>query len=356
MEKVFEGLKVVELASVLAGPAVGMFFAELGAEVVKIENPSQGGDVTRSWKLPNEDKDSKVSAYWAAVNYHKEHLFLNLKDPDEMKQVKTLISEADILLTNFKKGTDKKLGIEYGSMKKVNPKLIQCHLKGFDSDENRTAYDVVLQAETGYMSMNGTPESGPVKIPLAIMDLFAAHQMKQAILIALWKREQTGLGSYLEASLEKCALGNLANQASNYLMANHVPQRMGSLHPNIAPYGETYNCSDDKQIVLAVGNDKHFKLLCEILGDPEIASDQRFIDNYNRVIHREEMSELLGPLFKKFSRDDLMKRIIALKIPAGAILNMKEVFENPIAQEMVREEVVGGVHTRRVSSIGFEIY
>jgi len=356
MEKVFEGLKVVELASVLAGPAVGMFFAELGAEVIKVENPIQGGDVTRSWKLPNENPEAKVSAYWAAVNYKKDHLFLNLKNETDLKTVRQLIADADILLTNFKKGTDKKLGIEYEKMKTINPKLIQCHLKGFDSDENRTAYDVVLQAETGYMSMNGTPESGPVKIPLAIMDLFAAHQMKQAILIALWKREKSGEGSYIEASLEKCAIGNLANQASNYLMANHIPQGMGSLHPNIAPYGETYTCADGKQIVLAVGNDKHFQLLCEILGKSELAFDEKFNNNYNRVINRIEMSDILAPLFRAFSREDLMNKIIALKIPAGAILNMKEVFENPIAQEMIREEDVDGVLTRRVSSIGFEIY
>jgi len=187
-EKLFEGLKVVELASVLAGPAVGMFFAELGAEVMKIENKRTGGDVTRQWKSKTEPTEATVSAYYSSVNFNKTTLLLDLRESDELNQVYRLVKEADIVISNFKKGDDTKLGLDYNRLKQIKPNLIYAHLIGFASAPNRTAYDAVIQAETGFMSMNGSEESGPLKFPVAIMDLFAAHQMKEGILAALWKR------------------------------------------------------------------------------------------------------------------------------------------------------------------------
>lgn len=355
MNQPFKNLKVVELASVLAGPTVGMFFAELGAKVIKIENPNSKGDVTRSWKLPSENQEVNVSAYWSSCNYKKEHLFLNLKKEEELQKVKSLITSSDILLTNYKHGTDKKLGLEYKTLKATNPRLIHCHLTGFTSDIHRTAYDVVIQAETGYMSMNGTPESGPTKMPLALMDLLAAHQMKEALLIALWKREQTGKGSYVEVSLEKSGIANLANQATNFLMANHIPKPIGSLHPNIAPYGDTFQCKDGKSIVLAVGSNVHFQKLCTILGDSSLGEHENFLTNSLRVTNRKDLQFVLGELFAAKKQKVLLDELLANEVPAGAIKNMKEVFDNPVAQEMILEEEVEGIQTKRVSTIAFEI-
>jgi len=355
MNQPFKNLKVVELASVLAGPTVGMFFAELGAKVIKIENPNTKGDVTRSWKLPSENQEVNVSAYWSACNYKKQHLFLNLKNEDELQEVKSLIRDCDILLTNYKHGTDKKLGLEYQSLVEQNPRLIHCHLTGFTSDIYRTAYDVVIQAETGYMSMNGTPESGPTKMPLALMDLLAAHQMKEAILLALWKREQSGKGSYAEVSLEKSGIANLANQATNFLMNNHIAKPIGSLHPNIAPYGDTFLCKDGKAIVLAVGSDLHFRKLCAILGDDSLGNHEKFLTNSLRVSNRKDLQFVLGELFKNKNQIELLDELLANEVPAGAIKNMKEVFDNPVAQKMILEEDVEGVLTKRVSTIAFSL-
>lgn len=349
----FKNLKVVELATVLAGPTVGMFFSELGADVIKIENPTTKGDVTRSWKLPSEDENSSVSAYWASCNYKKKHLFYNLKNEDDLKKTKAIIADCDILITNYKKGTDIRFGLDYNTLQKANPNLIHCHLTGFTSKPDRSAYDVVIQAETGYMAMNGTPDSGPTKMPLAMMDLLAAHQMKEALLLALWNLEKNGEGSYCEVSLEKAGISNLANQATNYLMANHIPRPIGSLHPNIAPYGDTFKCKDDKSIVLAIGSDIHFKKLCNVLGNVSLSDDLRFATNISRVQHRSELQAALSELFLKKDQKTILINLENENVPAGAIKNMAEVFENPVAQDMILNETVNGTETKRVSTIAF---
>jgi crotonobetainyl-CoA:carnitine CoA-transferase CaiB-like acyl-CoA transferase len=231
----FKGLKVVELAGVLAGPAVGMFFAELGAEVIKIENPESGGDMTRHWKLPTEKKSRRTSAYFSAVNYRKTYLFLSFKRKEDRKKIIDLVKEADIVLTNFKAGSAAKYGLDYPSLKKVNAQLIYGEISGFISNPDKVAFDLVLQAETGFMYMNGTPNSGPVKMPVALIDILAAHQLKEGILLALLKRNNTGKGSKISVSLEKSALSSLANQASNFLMEAHIPQPMEVYTPTLPP-------------------------------------------------------------------------------------------------------------------------
>ena len=247
--RMLENLKIVELASVLAGPAVGLFFAESGAEVVKIENQRTGGDVTRSWKLAKESKTTPVSAYFSSVNWGKKHLLLDYKDATDFEEVLNYIRQADVVIANFKAGDAEKFGLDYTALKAVNPQLIYGAITGFDHATDRVAYDVVLQAEAGYMFMNGQADGPPTKMPLALIDVLAAHQLKEGLLVALLERIQTGKGAYVEASLERTAIASLTNQASNWLMAQHLPQRIGSLHPNIAPYGETFLCADDKYLV-----------------------------------------------------------------------------------------------------------
>lgn len=353
--KHLEGLKVVELASVLAGPAVGMFFAELGAEVIKIENKRTNGDVTRNWRLPTEDSNAAISAYYASVNWHKEVLMLNLKEEEDRKKAFEAIAEADLVIANYRAASAIKLGIDYESLRKINPKLIYGNITGYGEDNHRPAFDVVLQAESGFMYMNGQADGPATKMPVALIDLLAAHQLKQGLLLALLEREKTGKGSYVSVSLLEAAVAALANQATNWLMAGHIPQRMGSLHPNIAPYGECLQTKDGKALVLAIGNDKQFTGLCELLGIAELARDERFERNPARVKHRQTLTAALEQAFASFELDYLLSEAEQRNIPLGQIRNMKEVFEQAAAQAMILEEEVEGQLTKRVKTAVFSL-
>jgi crotonobetainyl-CoA:carnitine CoA-transferase CaiB-like acyl-CoA transferase len=331
-----------------------MFLAELGAKVIKVEHPN-GGDVTRQWKLPSEDAESPVSAYFSAVNWGKEYRSIDLKSPKGKQEVLALIAGADVVLTNFKAGDDVKLGLDYNTLKALNPKLIYATLTGFGAEDSRTAFDVVLQAEAGLMYMNGTLDSGPVKWPVAVVDLMAAHQLKEGILLALLQRERTGQGAKVSVSLYDAAVASLANQATNWLMAGHIPQRLGSLHPNIAPYGETLTCADGKQIVLAVGNPAQFDSLCKVLGLDDLITDSRFATNSQRVAHREALLDALQNQAASWQRDALLHKLIAANVPAGAIRNMQEVFAQRSAQRLILPESINGVPTQRVATAVFKI-
>ena len=201
MKSIFKNIQVIELSTVLAGPAVGMFFAELGARVTKIENKLTGGDITRQWKLPTESKSEKVSAYFASVNYGKKSLFLDFNNEKDKQKLYKLIAEADIVISNYKKGDAEKLGMSYKDIKKIKRDIIYGHISGYGINSKRVAYDIVLQAETGFMSMNGDERSGPLKMPVAVIDMMAAHQMKEAILIAIINRLKTGKGAYIKVSV-----------------------------------------------------------------------------------------------------------------------------------------------------------
>jgi len=189
MDSVLSKLKIIEISTVLAGPSVGMFFAERGAEVIKIENKRTGGDVTRTWKLPSEDKDSSISAYFSAVNWNKKHLFLDFTDENDKMALNELLSTADIVITNFKNKDAEKFELDFESIQKINGSFILGEISSFGPDSDRVAYDLVLQAESGFMSINGNPDSGPIKMPVAFIDLFAAHQLKEGILEALLERQ-----------------------------------------------------------------------------------------------------------------------------------------------------------------------
>lgn len=348
-------LKILDFSSVLAGPAVGTFFAELGAEVIKVENKVAGGDVTRQWRVPGENPHTKASAYFSSVNYGKSYHFLDVYQEADREVFVQLLKDCDILITNQKPSSLARMKLDYAHLSAIKPELIYGQITGFDSDPNRVAYDVVVQAETGYMFMNGTPETAPVKLPLAFMDLLAAHQLKEGLLVALLECAKTGKGAYVQVSLEGAGISSLANQASNYLMAGHIPQAIGSLHPNIAPYGEIFTTADKLPVVMAVGSDRQFKTLCEILGCTEIAEEPRFETNPQRVKHRVQLHESLSPFFEKFGRDELMQKLISHNVPAGAVKNMEEVFQSELAQEYVLREKIDGEVTRRVRSVAFKL-
>ena len=348
-------LLVIETAAVLAGPAVGMHFAELGARVIKIENKGSGGDVTRKWKLPQEDPASPVSAYFSSVNWGKEHLFLNLKDPADRARFDALLVQADVLITNHLDGDAEKLGLTRSRLRAINPRLVHGHIKGFADRPERPAFDVVLQAETGYINMTGTDHVHLAKLPIAMIDTLAAHQLKEGILLALWQREKTGKGMTVEVTLEEAALAGLINQASNFLMTGLVAKPLGTLHPNIAPYGETFLCSDGGRIILAVGSDGQFKALCEVLGRTELVADARFASNSLRVEHRTALAEALAPVIKECERTALLNALLAANVPAGAVLALDEVLEGPTAKAMTLESVIDGMPTRRISGNAFRL-
>lgn len=350
----FEGLKIVELASVLAGPDVGTFFSELGAKVFKIENKNTKGDVTRKWKSKYETNDTNISAYFSSVNYNKEYLFCDFNNKSELNNVKTLIKEADIVIANFKKGSAEKFGLDYSSLKKINPKLIYGNITGYGSKSERVAYDVVLQAETGFMSINGEENSNPLKMPVALIDVLAAHQLKEGILVSLLNREKKNHGALVEVSLYDTAVSSLKNQASNWLMGQFIPTQIGSLHPNIAPYGETFLTKDEKHIVLAIGSDKQFKKMLEIINANELLNDI-YATNELRIKNRGNLKNKLTPYFKKYYQEDLIKQFNKNKVPAGAVKNIKEVFENSKAKSLILEEHINGVTTKRVKTAVFKI-
>jgi crotonobetainyl-CoA:carnitine CoA-transferase CaiB-like acyl-CoA transferase len=343
-------LKVVELASVLAGPSVSLFFAELGAEVIKIENKKTGGDVTRSWKLPEEDKNSDTSAYFLSVNFFKKHLFLDLSAEKDYKKCIAQIKNADVVIVNYKKGDDKKLKLDYTALKKINPKLIYACINGFSETDERVAYDLILQAESGFMSMNGTPESGPLKMPVALIDILAAHQLKEAILLALLKRNKTNKGSYISISLFDAAVSSLANQGTNWLIAKHLPQRTGSLHPNIAPYGEIFKTKDDHIVTFAIGSDGQFKKLCTLLHIPQLSSDKNYLTNQLRVKNRKPLFTVLENEVKKQTLDYLQKESTKMGVPFAKIRNLKEVFELPETAKLLRKIKSDGKNYKIITS------
>ncbi len=355
MDTIFKDLTIIELASVLAGPSVGMFFAELGARVIKIENKKVGGDITRKWKLPQEDKSSDYSAYFSSINYKKEHLFLDLKNKEDHQQLLSLIKDADIVLSNFRDIQANRLGVDYESISRIHPDIIYAQLTGFGKGNTRPAFDVVLQAEAGFIFMTGEPNRPPVKMPVALIDVLAAHQMKEAILIALLQKEKTGKGAYVEISLYEAALASLVNQATNWLMAGHIPQPMGTQHPNIAPYGDIFYSKDERAIVLAVGTEKQFISLCNAL-ELDIYHLDAFNNNTQRVRNRTALSEHISHAIATFGIQELEQLFLEREVPYGRVRNMKEVFEIPEAQSMILEEEMNdGNISKRVKSTAFKI-
>jgi len=354
--EIFKGLKVIELASVLAGPAVGMFFSELGATVIKIENKRTGGDVTRRWRLAGEDKARDFSAYYCCVNWNKEVVMMDLNDAKDQEQLYELISQADIVIANYRPGSAKKLGVDYEQIKALNPGIIYANLTAFGEESTRPAFDIVLQAETGFLYMTGEPDRPPVRMPVALIDLMAAHQLKEAILIALLKKAKTGEGSYVSTSLYKSALASLANQATNWLVEQHIPQRMGSQHPNIAPYGDIFYTKDEKAIVLAVGTELQFKKLCAILELENLLKDGRFNTNAKRVTYRADLNDFLKEEILKQDSKKLMQQLINEAVPAGLVRNMQEVFEQEETNEMIlSDRQADGTTTHRVRTVSFDI-
>jgi crotonobetainyl-CoA:carnitine CoA-transferase CaiB-like acyl-CoA transferase len=338
--ELFKDFQVLELASVLAGPGVGQFFAELGATVIKVENATTGGDVTRSWKVAGEQTDDR-SAYFCSVNWGKRSVTLDLTQKHDRDIVQKLAAKADLVIASYKPGDARKLGVDYETLSALNPALVYGQVTGYGSDNPRVGYDAVIQAEAGFMFMNGEKQGPSLKMPVALVDILAGHHLKEAILLALLEKTKTGCGKLVEVSLIQSAIASLANQGSNWLVAKRLPQKQGSSHPNIAPYGDVFKTKDGKEILLAVGSDKQFSDLCSILGLPFLASGEKFRTNQDRVANRTELNAALQQQVSRYDADDLLRDIHARKIPAGVIQNLMEVFEMKEARELMM--AAGGV-------------
>ncbi|GAB3326645.1 CaiB/BaiF CoA-transferase family protein [Hymenobacter humi] len=324
----------------LAGPQVGQFFAELGAEVLKIESPA--GDVTRTWKTtaetaaPSATFDASVSAYFSASNWGKQSLVVDLTYPEGKAMLQHLAAQADIVLASYKPGDAEKLAADYATLAAQNPRLIYGHLTGYGPANARAGYDAVLQAEAGFMHLNAEgPGRPPQKMPVAMVDLLAAHQLKEGLLTAMYQREKTGRGSLVHVSLLDSALSALANQAATYLVTGHDPRPMGSGHPSIVPYGTVYRAANGRQLVLAVGSDGQFRQLCAALGQPNWATDARFQTNAARVVHRAELEALLTQRIAAVNGDELLAELERRAVPAGAVRTVGEALNQPAAQAML---------------------
>ncbi len=353
-EGILSGIKVLELANVLAGPGVGATLAELGANVIKVENLPGGGDVTRSWKGPSEDPKTDISAYFSCVNWGKRSLALDLNHHKGQEIAHQIVAQTDIVIASYKPGDAEKLKVDYATLSALKPSVIYAHLTGYGPENPRAGYDAIIQAEAGFSLINGEAGGKPTKMPVALMDVLAGHQLKEAILLAILKKERSGKGTYIDVSLLRSAVSSLANQATNWLVGGQIPQACGSDHPNIVPYGTVFYTADKKPLVLAAGTNSQFRNLCQVLEIPQIAQDERFSDNFNRVKNRRDLNKILKTYIGKQSRANLLRLLHERSIPAGGVHDMKEVFEQHEVQAMLFSAVdKSGKALKGVSTIAF---
>lgn len=324
-----EGVRVIELARILAGPWAGQTLADLGAEVIKIEAPQ--GDDTRNWGPPFIEREGDTSAaYFHSCNRGKRSEVVDLTSAEGQARMRDLVAEADILIENFKVGGLAKYGMDYASLSAVNPRLIYCSITGFGQDgpyAHRAGYDYIIQGMSGFMSITGDPDGQPQRAGVAITDLFTGLYSVSGILAALHQRERTGKGQHVDMALLDCAVSAMANQALNYLSTGTPPGRTGNYHPNLTPY-QVFDCSDG-HIIIATGNDAQYQRLCRLLGLEGMAEAPEFASNADRVANREVMIDRLMAATRQRTRDDLLAACEAQGVPAGPINDMAEVFADP---------------------------
>jgi crotonobetainyl-CoA:carnitine CoA-transferase CaiB-like acyl-CoA transferase len=330
-------VKVLDLSRILAAPWAGQILADLGAEVIKIERPGAGDD-TRAWGPPflkdAEGRDTQEAGYFLAVNRGKRSLTVSLDKPEGQKIVRDLALRADIVLENYKSGTLARYGLDQGSLRELNPRLIYCSVTGFGQTgprRDQVAYDFLIQAMGGLMSVtgeaDGKPGGGPQKVGVPIVDLMTGMYATVSVLAALARRNECGRGDYIDIGMLDVQVAALANQAMNYLVSGKVPKRSGNAHPNIQPQ-DVFSCADG-DVILVVGNDGQFVKLCAALGHPEWALDARFASNPQRVRNLGELSALLRTAFAAWPRARLVATLDGAGVPCGAINSIPEVFEDP---------------------------
>ncbi|MBH3341387.1 CoA transferase [Pseudomonas mendocina] len=333
-------IRVLDLSRVLAGPWCGQILGDLGAEVIKVERPGTGDD-TRHWGPPYikdaEGNDSREAAYFQSANRNKQSLTLDFTQPEGQRLVRELVAQCDVLLENFKVGGLAAYGLDYESLKAINPRLIYCSITGFGQTgpyAKRAGYDFMIQGLGGLMSLTGRPEgeegAGPVKVGVALTDILTGLYATVGVLAALNQREQSGVGQHIDVALLDVQVACLANQAMNYLATGVSPKRLGNAHPNIVPYQDFP--SADGNFILAVGNDGQFRKFCEVAGIAQLADDPRFASNKARVAHRVELIPLLrqATVFKTTAQ--WIELLEQAGVPCGPINDLQQVFADPQVQ------------------------
>jgi crotonobetainyl-CoA:carnitine CoA-transferase CaiB-like acyl-CoA transferase len=324
-----KGVRVIELARILAGPWAGQMLADLGADVIKVENPD-GGDDTRKWGPPfveGKEGENLSAAYYHACNRGKRSIAIDFSTPEGADKVRRLAANADVLIENFKLGGLRKYGLDYESLSKVNPRLVYCSITGFGQDgpyAARAGYDFIIQGMSGLMSITGPAGGEPQKVGVALVDVICGLFATVGILAALRHRDRTGRGQLVEVDLLSALLAGLANQSTAYTLAGVIPTRLGNAHPSIAPY-ELFRTMDG-DLVVAVGNDRQFDLLCRHIGRPELAADERFVSNSDRVRNRAELRALLEQAFSVCPAAEWADRLMELGIPAGQVNDIGAAF------------------------------
>jgi formyl-CoA transferase len=319
------GIRVLDLSRVLAGPYCTMVLGDLGADVIKVESPA--GDETRGWGPPFAEGES---AYYLCVNRNKRSIIVNFKTDEGRTIIDELIKQSDVLIENFRPGTLAHFSLDYKSVSALNPQLIYCSITGFGQTgplRDKPGYDFMIQAMGGLMSITGEPDGEPMKVGVAVADLFAGQNAVIAILAALQARNQTGKGQHLDISLFDSQVAMLANVASNFLISGNLPKRYGNAHANIVPY-QSFQARD-AWFVLTVGNDKQFERLCGVIGNSELVNNARFSSNSQRVKNREELIELLKPIFMEKTASEWLSALEAAEIPCGPINTLDKVFSMP---------------------------
>lgn len=326
-----QGIRVIELARILAGPWAGQVLADLGADVIKVESPQ--GDDTRKWGPPfveGKDGENLSAAYYHSCNRGKRSIALDFSTPEGAETVRRLVADADILIENFKLGGLKKYGLDYESLKAVNPKLIYCSITGFGQDgpyAPRAGYDFIVQGMSGLMSITGEPDREPQKVGVAVTDIFTGLYSVIAIQAALRHAEKTGEGQHIDMALLDTQVSVLANQNLNYLVSGTAPNRMGNAHPNIAPY-EVLPVSDG-HFILAVGNDSQFAKFCAVIGRAELAEDPQFATNSARVANRHALRGHTVPALARFGRGEILAALEQAGVPASPINDISQTFADP---------------------------
>ena len=332
-----QNIRVLDLSRVLAGPYCTMVLGDLGAEIIKVEPPE--GDETRGWGPPFAEGES---AYYLCVNRNKRGMVVNLKMDEGREILRELAMQSDVLVENFRPGTLKKFGLDFETLHELNPRLIYCSISGFGQTgplRDMPGYDFMIQAMGGIMSVTGEPDGEPMKVGVAVADLFAGQNAVISILAALQARTFTGEGQYIDIALFDSELGWLANVASNFLISGKNPKRYGNAHANIVPY-QSFQASDG-WFVVAVGNDKQFEAFCKVIGKPELSADERFSTNSARVQNREILIPLLKPIFMQKTVSEWLA-LIGDQFPCGPINNFDQVFSMPHVKE--REMLVQMEH------------
>ena len=331
-----DGIRVIELARILAGPWAGQTLADLGADVIKVEAPE--GDDTRRWGPPFlTHEGEQTAAYFHATNRGKRGITCDFRTPEGQETVRRLIETADVVIENFKLGGLAKYGLDYESLRQINPRLVYCSITGFGQTgpyAPRAGYDFIIQGMAGLMSVTGEPDGQPQKVGVAVTDVFTGIYAATAILAAIVQRSRTGEGQHIDMALMDVATAIMANQSMNYLATGTAPQKMGNAHPNLAPYA-VFDCADG-WLILATGNDGQYRKLCGILGLEEMASDPDYLTNAARVANRAELTRRLTEATRRFTKADLLAACEAAGVPAGPINDMAEVFADPqvIARKM----------------------